>query len=261
MTVHPWRWAKTFVLSMAFFAISLAALAGCGGGATPSSDGTTTGAETPQQGGTLNIATPGEPLKLDPQGAADLATQQVVMQLYDQLVVLLPGSDVPQPGLAESWTISEDGLTYTFKLRAAKFSDGQPVTAEDAKFSIERAKDPKADPGYAQLFSTIQSIDAPDSSTLVLRLSAPTPALLGYLTFGPGSIIPKAYFAKVGLNGFNKSPIGSGPFKLEEFLRGQRVVLTRNTQPSHTVGLIHPRQLQDSAHAEEQRSEGEMPQV
>lgn len=180
------------------------------------------------QSGSLTYARADEPSKFDPQGVPDLATAQVLIQLYDQLVELLPGSDVPQPGLAKSWRITDGGRTYTFTLREARFSNGDRVTVDDVVFSLNRARSPKTDPGFSFLFDTIRSVSVRRPSTVAVRLSKPTPALLGYLSAPPGSIIPKAYFSQVGPKGFDKAPIGSGPFQLDEFTRGQRLVLKRN---------------------------------
>jgi peptide/nickel transport system substrate-binding protein len=152
-----------------------------------------------------------------------------MVQIYDQLVEYQPGSLDVQPGLATSWTISSDGLTYTFKLRDAKFSNGVPVTAADAKFSVDRFGDPKIDAAFAGfLASNYRSSSAPDPHTLVIKLTHPDAGFLSALAVPVASITPKAVVQREGEDGFGKQPIGTGPFKLAQWVRGQFVKLVRN---------------------------------
>src|SRR5262249_40363298 len=109
-------------------------------------------------GGTPNLASAwGEPAGLAPWTTTgrnpDIFWQENV---YSHLVELLPGSLRPQPGLAKSWNISKDGLTYTFHLRPAKFSDGSTMTAQDVKFSLDRMIDPKIQPTWNFLYVNIK---------------------------------------------------------------------------------------------------------
>ena len=187
------------------------------------------GAGDARRGGTLTIATAFEPPTLDPTlGEVEVGSANVMPQLFDQLVEVLPDSRTVQPGLAKSWKQSADGLTYTFHLRKARFSNGAPVTSDDVVFSLRRTLDPKIDVNFASTFSFIESVTNPDRSTVVLKLNKSTPAALDFLAFGPPSIIPKAYFQKVGAKRFAEHPVGSGAFKLERWRRGQELVLTRN---------------------------------
>ena len=103
-----------------------------------SSAAATKAAGTPRRGGVLRFARNQEPVSLNPVVPSDNGSAWEIQQIFDQLVEVAPTGYDPIPGLAKSWTLSQDGLRYTFKLRKAAFSNGEPVTAEDVKFSLER---------------------------------------------------------------------------------------------------------------------------
>ena len=113
------------------------------------------------------------------------------------------------PDLATSWDVSKDQLTYTFHLRDAKFADGTPVTAQDAVWSIERAR--KLDGGWGFLITAVKSITAPDAKTVVVKLSQPHAPLLADLAMYAYSVLPQKEVEQQG-NKFFTHPIGSGPF-------------------------------------------------
>jgi ABC-type oligopeptide transport system substrate-binding subunit len=145
----------------------------------------------------LRIANLAEPDSLDPHRTDLLAEIHVVRNLFEGLVVLDPKGNVA-PGVAESWSISEDGLSYRFKLRAnAKWSNGDPVTADDFVFSFRRLEDPKGNSLLAEelypiknaeevntgkLDATALGVAAPDARTVEITLKAPTPYFLQLLT-------------------------------------------------------------------------------
>src|SRR5262245_55652688 len=167
----------------------------------------------PVSGGTLRIDQVSAPAGIsvlhyltaptDPEG-------QVAMQIYDQLVEYLPGSIEPQPGLAETWEISEDGLTYTFHLRQADWSDGSPVTSADVRFSLKNAQVSFFVPSIL----SIDSIDTPDDSTVILHMKEARPALIYDLATVALSIVPSKIVKAMGVDAYNDHPIGSGPFVL-----------------------------------------------
>lgn len=214
------------VLAAAAFA------AGCGssgGSGVRAADDDSAVAVVAHRGGQVTMARAVQPATLDPTiGQSDAGTIQSQIQIYDQLTEILPGHQDVSPGLARSWTISPDGKTYTFQLREASFSDGTPVTSDDVVFSFDRVLDPKVDPNFAGLFGFIRSVRAEGPSTVVFTLKETTPAFLSYLSFNVPSIVPKAYYEKVGAAGFAKHPIGSGAFKVVSFKPGQSIVLERN---------------------------------
>jgi peptide/nickel transport system substrate-binding protein len=186
--------------------------------------GTARGGDTPKRGGTLTFARAFEPVTFDPlKTNGDNGTLWTIVQIYDQLVEYRPGSFVPQPGLAKSWTISNGGKTITFKLRNAKFSNGAPVTAADVVNCLKRFASPKTDPGFAFLGASIASASSPGPGAVVLKLKYPDQQILPALAVPTASIYPQA-----AENGLATKPVGSGPFMLKSFTRGQRTVLVRN---------------------------------
>jgi peptide/nickel transport system substrate-binding protein len=182
----------------------------------------------PVQGGTLTMARDAEPLTLNPIGASDNGSIFMIVQIFDTLVET-QDAPVPQPAVAESWTVSEDSKTWTFKLRdGVKFSNGDPLTCEDVKFSIDRFADPKVNTSYTGFGAAIEGTECSGASTFVVRLKNPQGAFLDYLSTFIPSIVPKAVYEKMGDAAFSEKPIGSGPFMVKEWVRGQRLVLERN---------------------------------
>ena len=126
--------------------------------------------------------------------------------------------------LAESWTASKDGLTYDFTLRkGARFHNGDPVTADDVKFSFERYRGASARP----LKDSVAAIETPDPGRVRFRLKRPWPDFLTFYSSatGAGWIVPKKYVEKVGDEGFKKAPIGAGPYRFVSFTPGVELVL------------------------------------
>src|SRR3954467_8512225 len=143
--------------------------------------------------------------------------------LHDGLVKPMPGNPA-EPCLAEAYTASADGLTHSFVLRAGvTFHNGQPVTAEDVKFSFERYR------GHAARFTkeNVAGVDTPDPRHVVFRLNKPWPDFLLYYSSvtGAGWIVPKKYVESVGEDGFKKAPIGAGPYKFVSFIPGVELVM------------------------------------
>jgi peptide/nickel transport system substrate-binding protein len=150
----------------------------------------------------------------------------VLNQFYSTLVRANADATDIVPDLAESWTVAPDGLTYTFKLRDAKFSDGTPVKASDVVFSLARVRDEQASP-MRSLFQAIESMETPDDRTVVLKLSKPYTPLMSALAMFAASIVPEHAVKEFG-DKFGEHPVGSGAFVLKEWARGEKVVLARN---------------------------------
>ena len=164
------------------------------------------------------------PTWFDPAETSGIVTPYMVLYaLHDALVKPMPGEPLA-PSLAESWSESEDGLTYEFILRTGvKFHNGDPVTADDVKFSFERYRGASA----AMMHARIAAIEAPDSAHVRIRLKEPWS---DFLTFygsatGAGWIVPRRYIEKVGDDGFKKAPIGAGPYRFVSFKPGIELVL------------------------------------
>ncbi|WP_110686359.1 ABC transporter substrate-binding protein [Salinicola aestuarinus] len=176
---------------------------------------------------TLTIGRSADSTTFDPINTTQNADNWIFSNIFDPLIALDRSGTELVPGLAESWTISEDGKTYTLTMRDAKFSDGTPVTAEDAAFSLMRIRnDDKS--LWADSYKIIESADAEDDHTLVITLSAPSVPFLSQLALPNASVIPKDYFQEVGEEAFSQAPVGSGAFMLEEWNRGESVILRKN---------------------------------
>jgi peptide/nickel transport system substrate-binding protein len=144
--------------------------------------------------------------------------------MHDALVKSMPGNALA-PSLAESWTALPDHLGYEFVLRkGVTFHNGDPVTAEDVKFSLERYRGA----GSAPFKARIAGIDIVDAHRIRFRFKQPWPDFLtfyGTPATGAGWIVPKKYVEKVGDDGFKRAPIGAGPYKFVSFTAGVELVL------------------------------------
>jgi peptide/nickel transport system substrate-binding protein len=162
---------------------------------------------------------------LDPGETEALITPFMVLYaLHDALVKPMPGG-LMTPSLAESWTASKDGLSYEFVIRKnARFHNGDPVTAEDVKFTFERYKGSAA----KLLKEKVREIQilAPNRVRFVLKEPWPDfMAFYGTSATGAGWIVPKKYIEKVGEDGFKKAPVGAGPYKFVAFTPGIELTL------------------------------------
>src|SRR5712675_1378937 len=155
------------------------------------------------------------PTWFEPAEASGIITPFMVFYaLHDAMVKPMPGQALA-PSLAESWAAAEDGRSYDFVLRAgAKFHNGEPVTAEDVKFSFERYRGTAHD----LLQQRVAAIETPDARHVRFQLFYATMT-------GSGWIVPKKYVEKVGEEGFKKAPIGAGPYKFVSFNPGVELVL------------------------------------
>ncbi len=165
------------------------------------------------------------PTFFDPAETPGIITPFMVLYaLHDALVKPMPGK--PQAGsLAESWSVSHDGLVYEFVLRAgAKFHNGDPVTADDVKFSFERYKGAAA----TALKARVAAVEVVDPLRVRFRLKQPWPDFMTFFgtpATGAAWIVPRKYVEKVGDEGFKKAPVGAGPYKFVSFSPGVELVL------------------------------------
>jgi peptide/nickel transport system substrate-binding protein len=214
--------------ALAAVVVSAAVLAACGGSSS-STGGTsgTTSSGQPVKGGTLTFARSLDAdVGLNPINAPSNGSIFIIQQVFDQLVEV-QGSQLV-PGLATSWQHSADGKEWTFHLRDAKFSNGDPVTADDVKFSLERFADPKINTNYATLGASIEKVDAVDPHTAKVTLNSVDGAFLDNIAMFAAAIVPKSVVQKEGDKGFADKPIGSGPFVVSSYKRGQETILKRN---------------------------------
>lgn len=165
-----------------------------------------------------------EPSGLDPTIAAPVAIGQVTWQNVFEGLTTVDRTGKVLPQLAKNWTVSPDGLTYTFALQTGvTFHDGEPFDATSAKFTLDRARAADSVNPQKSFFATIKSVDAPNPQTLVVTLSKPTGSLLYWLAW-PASVMvaPKAAATD------KTTPIGTGPFKFVSWTPGDHLVLARN---------------------------------
>ena len=175
----------------------------------------------------LVTAQGGDISKLDPHFSTSSNDIRVSFNIYDNLTSRHPDGKL-HPGLATEWKLTGP-TTWTFKLRSGvKFHHGDPFSSADAKFSIERTYDPNAKTMVATALATIDKIETPDATTLVVHTKKPDPLLPARLAFYGGQIVPKKYLESVGNDGFNTKPSGTGPVKLVSWTKDDKLVLDAN---------------------------------
>ena len=164
------------------------------------------------------------PVWFEPAEVSGIITPFMVLYaLHDAMVKPMPGT-AHAPCLAESWTASEDGLTYDFVVRqGASFHNGDPVTADDVKFSFERYRGAS----YGLLKERVDQVEVSDTRHVRFKLKRPWPDFLTFYASATaaGWVVPKKYIEKVGEAEFKKAPVGAGPYKFVSFTPGVELVL------------------------------------
>lgn len=209
-------------LSIGFFLI------GCGG--SGGSDGAAPAPET------FVFARGSDAQKLDPADIDDGESVNTLAQICEGLVRFRSGTLEIEPALAESYSISDDGLTYTFELReGVTFHDGTPLNAETAVFSFHRQMDPDH-PGHlpgasfqywGYLYQEVDSVEATGQMTVTFRLREPNAALLSSLAVFPAHLVSPGAFEKYGTDAARR-PVGTGPYRFVRWLPNQAIILERN---------------------------------
>src|SRR5438477_12109523 len=188
-----------------------------------------------QPAGTLVVGLVAEPVNLDPAQVTGLNSNRVGRRVVETLVTFPDESTQIVPGLAESWTVSKDGLRHTFKLRKGiSFHDGTPLNAEAVKFSIERQINPEHPfnklgkyPFANFFFGNVKAVEVVEPQTVEFILKEPRASFLAVLTAGAASVVSPTAVRKLGAD-YPLTPVGTGPFKFASWDRGQRVVLEKN---------------------------------
>lgn len=175
-------------------------------------------------GAVLTAAIAGEPDQLDPHKTTAYFSFQVLENVFDTLVE--PDENLEmKPALAESWETSEDNLTWTFRLRqGVQWHDGSPFTSEDVVYSLRRIIDEQL--GNAYRLTAVDTIEAPDPSTVVIRVSRPAANLLASLGGYKGMAIVKR--SNVDSGDITRQPIGTGPFRMQNYNAGESITLAAN---------------------------------
>lgn len=185
-------------------------------------------AQEPTPGGTLVIMSTQVPRHLNGAVQSGTATAMPSTQLFAS-PLRYDAEWNPQPYLAESWEFSEDGLALTLNLvEDATFHDGEPVTSADVAFSIMTIKENHP---FKSMFEPVEAVDTPDAHTAVIRLSQPHPALLLALSPALAPVLPEHVYGDgqdVKTHPANTDVVGSGPFRLVEFVAGDRIILEKN---------------------------------
>lgn len=180
-----------------------------------------------KKGGTLVAVINHAPRHFNGAVQSGIATMFSASQLF-ATPLMFDDKWQPQPYLAKSWKISDDGLSVTLNLvQGATFHDGHPITSEDVAFSIMTIK--KNHP-FKTMMAPVEKVDTPDAHTAILRLSRPHPAILLAMSQPLCPIIPKHVFGDgqdIKTHPMNMKPVGSGPFKFVEYKPGEHLILER----------------------------------
>jgi peptide/nickel transport system substrate-binding protein len=172
----------------------------------------------------ITVAMQLEPPHLDPTSAAAGAIDSVLYTNVFEGLTRFMGDGSVVPGLAESWEISEDGLTYTFKLReGVTFHDGSAMDAEDVKFTLDRINAEDSANAQKALYAAISEVNVIDPQTVEVKLSEPNGNMLFNLAWGDAVIV-----APETVETIKQTPIGTGAFKFESWNQGDKITLTRN---------------------------------
>ncbi|TCL68328.1 ABC transporter substrate-binding protein [Rhizobium sp. BK251] len=195
-----------------------------------------------KQGGSMVVTYKDDVSTLDPAIGYDWQNWSMIKSLFDGLMDYEPGTSTLKKDLAEDYTISDDGKTFTFKLhKGVKFHNGREMTAEDVKYSLDRVTNPETQSPGAGFFASIKGADkmadgsaktlegvtVVDPYTIKIELSRPDATFLHVMAINFASVVPKEEVEKWGAD-FGKHPVGTGAFKLAEWTLGQKLVFERN---------------------------------
>jgi len=200
------------------FLLVLPAILSCGGGGESSA---------PQRKTLIDSRDTYDPRSMDPALSTDVPTGRAVGYLFDGLTRFTPDARVI-PALATSWDVSPDGLTYTFHLRqGVKFQDGTPMKASDVVYSLNRAKT-NPNSGWSFTYEPVKDITAKDDATVVITLNQVWAPFLADISMFNSSIISEAFAKKIGEDKLVEQTMGTGPYMLGEWKKGEYILLKKN---------------------------------
>lgn len=208
--------------------IAVGTLAGCATTDSGSGSGSGNAAGGPTDA-TLTTIIGNDIDTLDPQAQGTTSVMQIVDMMVEELTSI-DSTGTAQPELAESWETSEDGKTWTFKVKeGVKFSDGAEFNAEAVKFSLERLLSADTYKAAPNELAVIDSVEAPDATTVVITTKTPFPALAQALSLPiAGVISPDSVTAEGNTAEQVKVPVGTGPYVYDDYAAGDHITMTRN---------------------------------
>jgi len=195
-----------------------------------------------EQGGSIVVTYRDDIATLDPAIGYDWQNWSIIKGMFDGMMDYEPGTTTLRPHLAEDYTVSEDGTTYTFTLReGVRFHNGREMVADDVKYSLERTLNPETrSPGQgfflgisgAQAFvdgeaEEVTGVRAPDPRTVEITLDEPNASFLHLMAINFSYVVPREEVEALGED-FGRNPVGTGAFKMQAWQLGQRLVLERN---------------------------------
>jgi peptide/nickel transport system substrate-binding protein len=213
-------------LLFACIAVLSLVLSACSSSSPTTSSNSSSGSVQP--GGTLIAARAADAITWDPAVINENDSLWAAQQVEGTLIKVTPNGKGLEPYIAKSWSISPNGLVYTFHLNPlAKFCNGQQITSADVVYSFTRETSSTAIVSWQ--FPTGMKMSAPNAETVVLTLPKPEAAFASFLTLWGTAIVSKAYGEKVGSQGLATAPLGSGPFCLQRWQKGTEIDLVRNS--------------------------------
>jgi len=223
------------LLCMMASAGMLVSLTACGGtgsgtasGTAPAGSAAAAASATPVTGGTYIYAMNGEPATLNPDTISDDYNYEISQNIYNRLYKLT-NDYTAVPDLASSYDVSDDGLTYTFHLReGVKWSDGEPFSSADVIYTYQTIVDKQY--ANASVFENVDTMTAPDDNTVVFNMKQPDGSFVSNLAWYGTFVLPQHLLdGKDWLtDGFNDAPVGTGPFKFDQWNKGTDVQIVRN---------------------------------
>lgn len=173
---------------------------------------------------TLVYCSEGSPENFNPQINTTGTSFDAAFHIYNRLVEFERGSTKVVPGLAESWTVSEDGKTYTFKLApGVVFDNGEKLTSETVKWNFDRNQLPTSTNPIKRHYANVAGVETPDATTVVLKLKEPNSLFMSFMASGGAAI-----FDPKSAENNKTTPVGSGPYKFKQWVKGDRVVLEKS---------------------------------